>query len=150
LPGSKRGRRLDLVVGITLGIALGIAIIIVFVFFGSEGTIDAPRISGVNTGKPAPRPRPTPLPPSAPIPTVRVLGGAPPPSGPVRLRFRRGEQVRFRILTDAPVGIEIPGYGVDQTVESRALINFRARRAGEFPVIVAASHINVAELRVAR
>ena len=83
------------------------------------------------------------------IPTVRVISGAPPPMGPTRLHFRRGELVRFRILTDGPIGVEIPGYGIDQTVESSADISFRARRSGQFPVILTVSHINVAELRIA-
>jgi hypothetical protein len=140
-------------VGITLGVALGIAVIIAFVFFGSAGTIDAPRISGVNTGKPplrsSPRPRPRPPPPAG-VPTVSVIGGAPPQSGPARLRFHRGERIRFRIDTDAPVGIEIPGYGIAESVEGSRVISFRARRSGEFPVVVAASHIGVAELRISR
>lgn len=38
-------RAVDRIVGITLGIVLGVAIVIAFVFFGSEGTIDAPRIN---------------------------------------------------------------------------------------------------------
>jgi hypothetical protein len=46
-------RRADLAVGIAIGIVIGIAVISVFVFLGSEGSIDAPRISGVDTGKPA-------------------------------------------------------------------------------------------------
>ncbi len=154
MEGSKRGtKRIDLAVGITLGIVLGFAVIIAFVFYGSEGTIDAPRISGVNTGKPTSRPksrsRPAPKRHPVSIPTVRVISGAPPPMGPTRLHFRRGELVRFRILTDGPIGVEIPGYGIDQTVESSADISFRARRSGQFPVILTVSHINVAELRIA-
>ena len=81
LPGSKRGgRRLDLAVGITLGALIGVAVIVAFVFFGSEGTIDAPRISGVDTGKPAPAPKSKPAskPRNLPaIPVVRVISGAP-------------------------------------------------------------------------
>jgi hypothetical protein len=42
------------VIGIALGIALGIGIVVAFLIFGSEGTIDAPRIHGVQTGKAAP------------------------------------------------------------------------------------------------
>lgn len=45
--------RLDLAVGILVGIVLGLAVISAFVFLGSEGSIDSPRISGVDTGKPA-------------------------------------------------------------------------------------------------
>jgi len=140
-----------LAVGITLGVVLGVAVIVAFVFFGSEGTIDAPRISGINTGKPAaqtklkqaPKPRPSPR-----IAVVKVIGGAPPPAGPARLRFNRGDRVRFRIYTDAPLGIEIPGYGISETVESGTVVSFRADRVGQFPVIVASSHIGIAGLQV--
>lgn len=45
-------RRVDLLIGILVGLVLGVAVVSAFVFLGSEGSIDAPRISGVNTGKP--------------------------------------------------------------------------------------------------
>jgi hypothetical protein len=51
-PVRSRHRRFDLVLGILLGIVLGVAVVFVFVFLGSEGSIDAPRIKGVDTGKP--------------------------------------------------------------------------------------------------
>ena len=54
LPSAPRSRRwIDLAIGIALGVVLGIAVISAFLFLGSEGSIDAPRISGVDTGKPA-------------------------------------------------------------------------------------------------
>lgn len=40
-------------VGILVGLVLGVAVVAAFVFLGSEGTIDAPRISGVDSGKPS-------------------------------------------------------------------------------------------------
>lgn len=46
-------RRVDLLIGIPLGIVLGIAILAAFLFVGSEETIDAARISGVDSGVPA-------------------------------------------------------------------------------------------------
>jgi hypothetical protein len=153
------GRRIDLALGIVVGLALGIAVIVAFVFFGSEGTIDAPRISGVDTGKPpaAAKPRAAGKSRSAPkghsaaaMPTVRVIGGAPPASGPAKLHFKRGERARIRIDTDAPIGIEIPGYGIDETIETDSVLSFKAHRAGQFPVILAVSHIGIAELLVSR
>jgi len=58
-PAQQPDRRklVDRTLGIALGLVLGIAVVAGFVFLGSEGTIDAPRISGVNTGKPAPSPQ---------------------------------------------------------------------------------------------
>jgi len=39
-----RRKRVDRAIGIVLGIVLGIAVVIVFVFYASEDTIDAPSI----------------------------------------------------------------------------------------------------------
>ncbi len=139
--------------GIVVGLVLGIAVVAAFVFLGSEGTIDAPRISGVDTGKlpPAAQPNAAPKPQSkSVIPTVRIVGGAPPPSGPAKLHYKLGERARVEIDTDAPVGIEIPGYGISQTIDSNSVLSFKAEHAGQFPMIVAASHIGVAELSVSR
>lgn len=135
-----------------------------FVFLGSEGTVDAPRITGVDTGKPPPasksaaapakpepaaKPKPTPKPAPHPIPTVEIVGGAPPEAaGPAKLRFKRGQRVRFKVETNEPVTIEIPGYGIAETVESGDLVSFPARHTGQFPVIAAATHIGVADLWV--
>jgi hypothetical protein len=128
-----------------LGIVLGIGVVTAFVFLGSEGTIDAPRLTDGDgrTASPAPA-----RPPAGPIPVVRVLNGGPPPAGPVLLRFRRGEQVRFRVITDAPIVLEIPDYGISKSVEERRVLSFSASRSGRFEVILAASGTAVAELRV--
>jgi hypothetical protein len=135
----------DRAVGITLGLILGVAVVAGFVFLGSESTIDAPRISGVDTGKP-PRPE------GAGATVVRVIGGAPPESGPVRLVVHRGQQVRLRVVSDAAIGtIEVVGLGVTESIEAGANeLSFKAVRAGQFPVIVSASHIGIASVRVTR
>lgn len=58
-PGSgpakrpARQRRLDLAVGILIGVVLGLGVIAAFVFLGSEGSIDAPRISKTKAEKAA-------------------------------------------------------------------------------------------------
>ncbi len=57
-PVPQRRRRLELALAIFIGIVLGLAVVSAFVFLGSEGSIDAPRIHGVDTGKPAPQTRP--------------------------------------------------------------------------------------------
>jgi hypothetical protein len=46
-------RRIDYAIGTLIGLVLGIAVVAAFVFYGSEGSIDAPRISGIDTGKAA-------------------------------------------------------------------------------------------------
>ena len=148
-PGpQKRPRRwLDRVIGVLLGLLLGIGVIVVFVFKGSEGTIDAPRISGINTGVPRAG-----LPLGGPrLQLVRVIGGAPPQSGPVRLDFKQGHRARFLVDSDAAIGIEIPGYGITRTVgQGRTQVSFKASKHGQYPVVVAGSHIDIANLNVTR
>jgi hypothetical protein len=142
----RRHLDLDRGIGIGLGILLGIGVVVVFVFFGSEGTIDAPRISGVDTGKPPLRATHGRRPP-----LVVVRGGAPPPSGPAQLRFRQGSPLRFRVDSDIPIGIEIPGLGVSRSLGSgTSILTLTRVRPGQFPVIVAASHIAIATLRISR
>ena len=153
--GRRRHRGLDRAIGIVLGILLGIGIVTAFVFLGSEGTIDAPRLNdgtarggaGGNPGRGGGKQQ---KPKPKPVPVVRAIGGAPPPSGPPRLDFRKGRRVRFRVVTDTPLGIEVPGYGVKKTVESEATFSFPATRIGQFPVIVDFSHIAIATLRIQR
>ncbi len=152
-PRPHRG--VDRAIGIVLGILLGVGIVTAFVFLGSEGTIDAPRIDSGSANRRAhrgesPGKQHEPKPKPKPVPVVRVIGGAPPPSGPPRLDFRQGRTVRFRVVTDTPLGIEVPGYGVHETVESAATLSFPARKIGQFPVIVDFSHIAIATLRVRR
>ena len=117
-----------------------------FVFLGSEDTIDSARLKlpkGPSRVGPAPRPG---LPHG--IPAIRIRGGAPPPSGPASLVFHQGERVRFRVLTDIPLTLEVLGYRISRDVRAGTVISFRASRAGQFPVVVSFSHINVAVLHV--
>lgn len=135
---------LDRAIGIGLGVALGIGIVTSFVFLGSEETIDAPRVG-------ADQPPEVRSSRARSVPTVRVIGGAPPPSGPVRLEVRAGRRVRFRIVTDSEIRIAVPGYGVNRTVPAgTSVVSFRTRRIGQFPVIVAGSRVGIAALRVLR
>ncbi len=51
--GDMRTRnRSDWLIGIVLGIVLGVAIVAAFLYFGSEETIDAPSIKGVDPAQP--------------------------------------------------------------------------------------------------
>jgi hypothetical protein len=145
-PAPKRPSRwIDRTVGIVLGLVLGIGVIVVFVFEGSEQTIDAPRISGVDSGTESGGGSGA----VETVPLVRVVDGKPPPSGPVRLDFRQGQNARFLVGSNLEIEIEIPGYGVSQSVgPGRTLVDFRARKSGQYPVVVASTKIDVASLRV--
>jgi len=139
----------DRVIGIVLGLILGVGIVTAFVFVYSERTVDAPSISGRRgggaargggEGKPSP----------PPVATVRVINGAPPPSGPAELHYGKDELVRLRVISDGTVGVELMGYGIDRTIEAGkpAMISFKASKPGNFPLIVTASHIDVAQITV--
>ena len=152
-------KRLDRALGIGLGILIGIGIVIVFVFYGSEGTIDAPRLSqnSTTTTKPAPnhkkpapkpkQPKPSTPPPPADIP---VSGGAPPESGPAHLDYHEGDRVRLRVNSDETIDVELLGYGITMTATggTPTQISFTATKTGNFPLIVTASHIAIAQIRV--
>ena len=144
--GKRPGRWLDRTVGILLGLVLGIGVVALFVFEGSEGTIDAPRISGTQGtesggGGPSRQVR---------VPLVRVIAGKPPASGPARLDFKKGRTARFVVQTDQELGIGVVGYGVSRTVSpGRTLVSFKASKSGQFPIVDSASEIAIANLRVA-
>lgn len=132
--------------GVFLGLVLGIGVIALFVFESSEDTIDAARISGLEEGGGQPEGGPD---APAQVPLVRVVDGRPPPSGPVRLDFRKGRSARFVIGSDQPVGLEVTGLGVSRSVGTgRTLVSFPLPRPGQFPLVVADSKIVIATLRV--
>jgi hypothetical protein len=136
----------DRVIGVVLGLILGVGIVTSFVFIYSEETIDAPSISpegggtggGQGSGSPPP------------VATVRVIDGVPPASGPAELHYRRDEVVRLRVVSDGTVGVQLMGYGIYRTVAAGkpALIRFKASKPGSFPLVVAASHIDLARVTV--
>ncbi len=156
----------DRLIGIALGILLGLGIVTAFVFLGSESTIDAPGVSGSTPRAAAPppkerqakheakrhaKPKQGPAEPSQPrIATVRVIGGAPPTNGPAHLDYATGEAVRLRILSDQTVDVELVGLGLSGTVHAGrpTLLAFKAKRRGNYPLTLTASHIAVAQIRV--
>jgi hypothetical protein len=143
----------DRILGIALGVILGVGTVVVFVFVYSEQTVDAPSISGEGPeahrgGEGGKGGRSHPSPP--PVATIRIVGGAPPAAGPAQLHYRRGELVRLRLVSDATVAVQLLGYKLDTAVGAgrpKAVV-FKARKAGSFPLVVAASHIDVATIAV--
>ncbi len=132
---------------------LGVGTVVVFVFVYSEQTVDAPSISGESPkahrgGAGAKGGGSHPSPP--PVAAIRIVGGAPPAAGPAQLHYRRGELVRLRLVSDATVAVQLLGYGVDTTVEAGRpkALGFKARKTGSFPLVVTASHIDVATIAV--
>lgn len=141
----RSSRWIDRIIGVVLGVALGLGVVVLFVFEGSEGTIDAPRISGLQHQGGSAGPGG-----SEQLPLVRIVDAKPPPSGPVRLDFKQGKPARFAVDSNTGVGIAIEGYGVDRILgPGRSVVSFPASKAGQFPVVVSESKIGVATMRVA-
>ena len=135
----------DRAIGVVLGLLLGAGVVVLFVFVLSGSTVDAPSLSVRHA--PTRRHRPNLTPPAA---TVRVIGGAPPSSGPPELRYHRGARVRLRVISDSTIGLTVTGYGVGATAHAGkpTTISFTASRPGTFALIVTASHIDVARITV--
>ena len=139
----------DRSIGIVLGLILGVGIVTAFVFVFSEQTVDAPSLSNsAPAGRGGARAGGDSTPPVA---EVRVIGGTPPPSGPAELHYRKGDLVRLRVVSDTTQGVQLLGYGISRRVPAGnpVLIRFRASRAGDFPLVLTASHIDVARISVA-
>ncbi len=149
----------DRILGIVLGVVLGVGVIVAFVFVFSEQTVDAPSLSGhagATRGagsasrheRRAHRRRNRPA--TAPIATVRVVGGAPPPAGPPALRYRRGELARLRIVSDEAVELQLIGYGPQFAVPAGqpTIRRFQASKPGDFALVAVPSHIDVARITV--
>jgi hypothetical protein len=140
----------DRIIGIALGVCLGVGVVVFFVFVYSERTVDAPSLSGgARAGGPKAagggggNARP-------PVATVRVIGGTPPSSGPAELHYRKGDLVRLKVVSNLDESVELLGYGISRTVPANrpTPIRFKATKAGNFPLVVRASHIDVARVTV--
>ena len=139
----------DRVIGIVLGLILGVGIVAGFVFLYSDETVDAPSVSNgergggarAEAGNSGSRPA---------VATVRVIDGVPPASGPAELHYRRDDLVRLRVVSNGVVGVELIGYGIERTIPAGepTLIKFKASKKGSFPLVVAASRIDVARITV--
>ncbi len=149
--------RTDRAIGVLAGVVLGIAIVFVFVFFGSEGTIDAPPLDRASTTtstaahhKPQPKPKPPPGPKTVTA-RVPIAGGAPPTSGPAQVVAHQDDKVKLEVSSNETIGVELLGYGIAPTIEAGkpTTIAFRATKTGNFPLIASTSHIAVAQIRVA-
>jgi hypothetical protein len=174
--GRWTDRILGIVLGLAIG--LGVLVYFVFVHSEGTIDAPKVNEGGTTTGQtPAPAPAPAPeesktttptKPPAGeneakppaneggakppaekPVPVVKVIGGAPPTdSGPKQLSFRKGEKVRFEIETSEPFSFEIRGLDIKQSIEESSIISFKAKKAGQFPVIATATLIGVADLQI--
>jgi hypothetical protein len=144
--------RRDLGIGIALGLLAGIVALILFLFLESENTVDDPSLAGDGNGsQQQPRasgdsgdgaqPRPE-------TPTIRLVGQR--PVEVARINVSQGETVRFRVSSDTATTIVVQGYNVTQAVPAggSTLIQFPARRAGDFGVFISGQPFALATIKV--
>jgi hypothetical protein len=138
---------------------LAIAVVILVVAFVAlrpssddpETTADAPTATptATATDTPAPGETETPTPTPTPKPTVDpgpLLTG----SKVVKLRYDKGETVRFRVRSPADEEVHVHGYDIKKNVKAgqTARMSFKATIDGIFEIEFEDSAKQIAELRV--
>lgn len=142
-------------------IAALIALVAVFVLAGGpdEQTerADVPPATATGTSTPEPQqaePRATATPTATPRPkpqveTIRFRDGEV-AGGPARLRFEKGETVRFAVSSDAADEVHVHGYDVRKDVAAGGSVRFSfpAEIEGIFEVELESAGAQLAQLRV--
>jgi FtsP/CotA-like multicopper oxidase with cupredoxin domain len=83
------------------------------------------------------------------VPTIRVKGGKP-VGGVRKIEVRKGERLRFRVLTDAPDEVHLHGYDVEKAVAPGrpARFDLKATIDGRFDVELHESGAQIAQVDV--
>jgi hypothetical protein len=136
-----------------LGVAVAILVIAFLVLRPSsddpETTADAPTATPTATATPSPGETPTETPTPTPTPTVDpgpLLTGA----KVVKLRYDKGDTVRFRVRAPQDEEVHIHGYDIKKDVKAGETenVSFKATIDGIFEIEFEDSAKQIAELRV--
>jgi hypothetical protein len=106
---------------------------------GDSGTTDG---SASETGS-------TPAPAQPAVRTIRVVGGQ--PQGGVRtLKFKKGDRIRFKVVSDVADEVHVHGYDVkkDVTAGGSVTFSFTATIEGRLEVELENAHTQIAQLEV--
>jgi hypothetical protein len=140
---------------VAVAIASLAAIVVLFIVF-SGGSEDAdPTATDVATTTATEEPangqaeEPPPEPARPEIPVIRVVGGEP-SGGPAELEFRKGERVRFAVVSDVEEEIHVHGYDIyaELVAGERETISFLAEIDGVFEIELHGTGAPLADLRV--
>jgi hypothetical protein len=84
-----------------------------------------------------------------PVPLIRMVDGKP-VGGPLELAVRRGQRVRFRVVSDAAAEVHVHGYDLTKQVPAgrEVSFSFAARLEGIFEVEVHGTETQIAQLKV--
>jgi hypothetical protein len=124
----------------------------------TSGSTPAPATStpsepgGAQTATGASTPPPTTTTPAAAkpaIPTVNVVGGKP-KGGVKKLKFNKGDTIRFRVRSDVADEVHVHGYDVKKDVAAggSATFSIPATIDGRFEVELEGRHEQIAQLEV--
>jgi hypothetical protein len=83
------------------------------------------------------------------VPTIRVAGGQP-QGGVKTLSFKKGDRIRFKVVSDVADEIHVHGYDVkkDVTAGGTVQFSFPATIEGRFEVELEQAHTQIAQLEV--
>ena len=136
-----------------LAIAIVIAAVAGILLIGNEDAGD-PESTGAAatataepaaTAAPTETATPTPTPATTPKPQPTLIG----PGKVTRLRFRQGQEVRFRVRADSPDEIHVHGYDIYADVgPDAAVVSFPASITGIFEIELHGTGEQIAQLRV--
>ena len=135
-----------------LGIAVVIAVVAVILLADSSEDDDNPPASNAGataTATPTASPggeTPTATPTPTPTPQPPLLDG----SKVVKLEFKEGDTVRFRVTSDTPEEVHIHGYDIAKDLEPGKVttVSFPADITGIFEIEYEGQGKQIAELRV--
>jgi hypothetical protein len=131
---------------LVLAVAVGAVVGFVLLQPGDERERSATTPAQPSTG-PA---RTAPARPAArPLPVITLRNGRP-PGGVRELEFRRGQRVRFAVVSNVDDEVHVHGYDITRPLRAgrRVVLSFRARLEGVFEVESHEFETQVAELKV--
>ena len=131
-----------------LGIAVVIAVVAVILLAdSSEDDSNPPASNAGATATPTTdQPEETSTPTPTPTPELPLLGG----SKIVKLDYKEGDTVRFRVTSDTPEEVHIHGYDIAEDLEPGKVttVSFPASITGIFEIEYEGQGKQIAELRV--
>ncbi|HEV7753182.1 MAG TPA: hypothetical protein VGO71_16665 [Baekduia sp.] len=138
----------------------GLVVLVVAFVIASGSSDTSKRQDGTNAGAPAPAATATAEAGTTtqsgqidvPVPTVPVVKvvGAKPQGGVQRLKFTKGDTIRFRVVSDTADEIHVHGYDVHKDVAAGGSVTFTipAKIEGRFVVELERHATQIAEIEV--
>jgi hypothetical protein len=132
-----------------IGAAIAVLIVAYVVIQGGSGGGDKAATSSSSTATGSTTGAPTGTQQAPAVPTVRVVD-AKPQGGVQKLEFKKGDQVRFRIVSDTADEIHVHGYDFKKDVPKGGSVSFSFKGSieGRFVVELESRGEQIAELDV--